>query len=66
MAQGPPYSRASAALLAESTASQQSSVHGGASATLSNENVQRNRVEFLDSWDSRWSRDPGRANGPYS
>jgi hypothetical protein len=61
-----PYSRASAVSLAEATASQQSQVRGGASAPVSAENLQRLRVEFLDDWDSRWQRDPGRANGPYS
>lgn len=61
-----PFTRATAIANAEAIASQQSQVHGGASATLSVDAVQRGRVEFMDSWDSRWSRDPGRANGPYS
>jgi hypothetical protein len=60
-----PYARASAVSLAEAQASQMSG-YRGASAPVTAENLQRTRVEFLDDWDSRWQRDPGRANGPYS
>lgn len=64
--QGPPFNRTTAITQAQAIASQQSQVHGTASAPLTGEQVQRVTTEFLDQYDSRWSRDPGRANGPYS
>jgi hypothetical protein len=60
-----PFSRASAIAIAEARASQMSG-YRGASSPVTGENLQRTRVEFLDLYDSRWQRDPGRANGPYS
>jgi hypothetical protein len=60
-----PYSRASAIALAEARASQLSG-YRGASTPIDVDHLNRIRVQFIDSWDSRWQRDPGRANGPYS
>jgi hypothetical protein len=60
-----PFARASAVNIAESTASQMSG-YRGASAPLGADQLQRDRVTILDVYDSRWQRDPGRANGPYS
>lgn len=36
------------------------------SQVMSQDNLMRTRTDFMDSWDSRWQADPGRANGPYS
>lgn len=60
-----PYARASAVALAETRASQLSS-YRGASSPVDTEHLGRIRVQFLDQYDSRWQRDPGRANGPFS
>lgn len=60
-----PFARASAIRVAEAVASQMSA-YRGASHPKDVEQLERTRVEIIDAWDSRWQRDPGRANGPYS
>lgn len=57
MSQGPPITKATALANAKAIASQQNA---------SAEKTQRVVVETADAWDSRWQRDPGRANGPFS
>lgn len=57
MSQGPPITKATALANAKAIAAQQ-----GATA----EKAQRVVTDASDQYDSRWSRDPGRANGPFS
>lgn len=68
--------RASAIAIAETTASQISKLAGSALTAsqiatsaqfgMGGERLQRLRVEVADLYDSYWSRDPGRAAGPFS
>lgn len=52
-----PLSKTTAISNAKTLATQQNATAEGTSRIL---------VEVSDTYDSRWSRDPGRANGPYS
>lgn len=63
-----PITKTTAIQNAEAQASAQSKLHGQAAsvAGLSTDQLQRLRTDFSDQYDSYWSRDPGRANGPYS
>lgn len=67
-----PISRATAIQNAEAIASQVSNGYGasvgasGAVYGLPLDKLERKRTDFADRWDSYWSRDPGRAHGPYS
>jgi hypothetical protein len=71
-----PFPRASAIWAAEATASQLSRAGGsaltasqiasGATYGVGTERLQRGRVDAADLYDSYWSRDPGRAAGPFS
>jgi hypothetical protein len=60
----PPFSRSSAIARAEARASQVSAAPSA--SPLQRDQLNELRVEFMDEYDSRWQRDPGRANGPYS
>jgi hypothetical protein len=51
-----PFTRATA---------QANAIAQASAAALDTEHRQRHTTAFIDRYDSYWSRDPGRANGPF-